>query len=77
MTEVKNAKNFSWVVVSKKSDGTLKIYNENNPSKGYRQSWYKTPQSAMKKMQEAVKCAKAHDNEIIEACCFTRSGKTF
>ena len=72
-----NTKNFSWVVVAKNSDGTLKIYNENSPSKGHKQSWYKTPKSAMKKMQETVNYVKAHDNEIIEACCFTRSGKTF
>lgn len=72
-----NEKNFSWIVKSKNEDGTINTYNESNPARGYRQSWYKTPKSAMKKMQEVVNYEKAHNREIIESCCFTRWGKTF
>lgn len=72
-----NEKNFSWIVKAKNEDGTINTHNESNPARGYKQSWYKTPKSAMKKMQETVNYEKAHNSEIIEAYCFTRSGKHF
>lgn len=73
-----NTKNFSWILKVKNPDGTIDSFNESNPQKGYRQSWYKTPKSAMKKLQEAINYEKNHSNrEIIEAYCFTSSGKTF
>lgn len=73
-----NEKNFSWVLKVKNPDGTIDTFNESNPAKGYKQSWYKTPQNAAKKLQEAINYEKKTNNrEIIESCCFTRWGKTF
>ena len=73
-----NDKNFSYVFKVKNADGTTDTYNETNIIKGYRQSWFKTPKAAQKKLQSIINFEKTHLNrEIIEACCFTRSGKTF
>lgn len=72
-----NEKNFSYVVKVRLEDGTINNYNETNTARGYRQSWFKTPQSAKKKMQQVINYNKSYNREIIEAYCFTRSGKTF
>ena len=73
-----NEKNFSYVLKVKNADGTIYTFNEHNPNKGYRQSWFKTPKAATKKLQEIMNYEKTHSNrEIIDAYCFTRSGKTF
>ena len=75
MTEQKN---YSYVLKVKDADGTVYCFNETNSNKGYRQSWFKTPKAAIKKLQEAINYEKSHNNRVIIcAYCFTRSGKHF
>ena len=62
----------------KNADGSIYTYNESNPTKGYKQSWFKTPKSALKRLNEELNHEKTfYNREIIEAYCFTRSGKRF
>lgn len=74
-----NTKDFSWILKIRNEDGTIVTSNVSDPARRYRQGWYKTPKSAMKALQFALDCVKKyHPNaEIIEAYCFTRSGKRF
>ena len=81
MKETTSTKDFSWILKVRNADGTVQCYNVSNPARGYRQGWYKTPKSAMKALQFALdiekKCHEGEGREIIEAYCFTRSGKRF
>ena len=79
MKESTRTKDFSWILKTREQDGTIKIYNISDPVKRYKQGWYKTPKAAMKALQFAIDCTnKWHEgSEIIEAYCFTRSGKRF
>jgi hypothetical protein len=74
-----NTKNFSWTLKIRDEDGTTDTYNVTNTARGYRQGWYKTPESATKALKAHIALAKkCHPNaEIIEAYCFTRSGERF
>ena len=74
-----NTKDFSWILKIRNEDGTIGVSNVSNPARGYRQGWYKTPKSAQKALQFALGCVKKYhpSAEIIEAYCFTRSGKRF
>lgn len=77
--KMENTRNFSWILTVRNEDGTIQSYNVSDRQKGYKQGWYKTPKSAMKALQFALDCEKKYhaDREIIEAYCFTRSGKRF
>lgn len=74
-----NTKNFSWILKIRDEDGTTDTFNITNTARGYRQGWYKTPESAKKALQFYLDFAKKlHPNaEIIESYCFTRSGERF
>lgn len=72
-----NTKDFTYYLKVRTAEGKIESCNENNTAKGYRQSWYKTPKSAMKHLENHIAICKRCNNEILEAYCFTRSGKRF
>ena len=72
-----NTKNFSFFLKVKTAEGNIENCNETNTARGYRQSWFKTPEAAIKGMNNAIKIAKHCNHEIIEAYCFTRTGERF
>lgn len=72
-----NSKDFSYYLKVKTPDGKIVNRNETNPARGYRQSWYKTPQAAIKGLKNNIAISEICNDEIIEAYCFTRSGKRF
>ena len=72
-----NTKNFSYFLKIRTADGKIENYNETNTARGYRQSWFKTPESAIKGLKNAILIASLCDEEILESYCFTRTGERF
>ncbi len=72
-----STKNFSYFLKVRTAEGKIENCNETNTSRGYRQSWFKTPEAAIKGLKNAISIAKRCHEEIIESYCFTRTGERF
>lgn len=70
-------KDFSYFLKVRTAEGKIVSCNEANPSRGYRQSWFKTPEAAIKGLKNAIAIAKRCHEEVLESYCFTRTGERF
>lgn len=60
-------KDYTWNLEVRTADGHEHHYNEQDLSRGYRKSYYKTEESARKALQRQIRCAEEFSNETVIA----------